>query len=372
MLLPHKVYVVDTNALLNDPDVLYSFSGGEVVVPAVVLKELDNLKRRRTDRRVRYHGRKATRILFEISQNGRLLDGVTLSNGSVLRVDPTEEFIDAPGDLDLKRIDDQILALAYTINRKPGVHTTLVTNDLNMLLRGEAMGLDAYRFEGKLDQLKEQRRTPMEWFREKGIALVLGILAVVLAVSTIYLYTTRSNGAQSASLPVNDNPIAMQALGVSPQVLEKHYHELLAKEPNDAKTLTNLADLLSYEERYLEAVDYYRKALGQQPKNANVRTNMGISLLRLDRYQEAIEAFRQAAVDAPNDAVIHYNLGVALAVPRAGDPQTAISELTKAIALAEQGNGNIPTAESQNLIEQLRSRIEAQKGPASGATSGGT
>ena len=226
MLLPHKVYVVDTNALLNDPEVLYSFSGGEVVVPAVVLKELDNLKRRRTDRRVRYHGRKATRILFEISQNGRLLDGVTLSNGSVLRVDSTEEFPDAPGDLDLKRIDDQILALAYTINRKPGVHTTLVTNDLNMLLRGEAMGLDAYRFEGKLDQLKvkEQRRTPMEWFRERGVILVLGILTAVLAASTVYLYTTRSNGAQSAALPVNDNPIALQALGVSPQVLEKHPH----------------------------------------------------------------------------------------------------------------------------------------------------
>ncbi len=362
MLLPHKVYVVDTNALLNDPEVLYSFSGGEVVVPSVVLNELDRLKRRRTDRRVRYHGRKATRLLFEISQNGRLLDGVSLANGSVLRVDAREEFGDLPAELDLQRTDDQILALAYAINRKPGVHTTLVTNDLNMLLRGEAIGLDAYRFEGKLDQLKEQRRTPMEWFREKGLALVLGLLALAFAISTAYLYSTRPANSGVSSLPISDNPIAMQALGVSPEVLEKHYHELLAKQPKDVKTLVNLADLLSYEQRYLEAVDYYRKVLEIQPSNPIVRTDLGISLMRLDRYQEAIESFRQAVVYSPEDAVIRYNLGVALAVPRLGDPKAAIVELQQALALAGQGRGSIPVGDAQTLIKELQTQLGTSKG----------
>ena len=357
-MLPRRVFVVDTNALLNDPDVLYSFSGGEVVVPAVVLKELDKLKRRRADRRVRYHGRKATRLLFEISQNGRLLDGVTLSNGSILRVDAQDEFPDAPGDLDLQRTDDQILALAHDINRKPGVHTTLVTNDLNLLLRGEAIGLDAYRFEGKLEQIKEQRRTPMEWFRDKGLTLVLGILALVFAVTTVYFYTSRQGGEQTAGLDIPDDPIAMQVLGVSPETLEKHYQDLLKKKPDDVKTMVNMADLLSYEERYLEAVDYYRKALERQPTNASVRTNLGISLLRLDRYPEALEAFRQAAVDAPEDALIHYNLGVALALPKFGDPLTAISELERALALADQGKGSIPVVDTQKLIEELHARVE--------------
>src|SRR5665811_2566976 len=76
----------------------------------VVLRELDQLKRKRTDRRVRYHGRKATRMLFEASRGGRLLDGVTLVNGSLLRVDPGRDFEDAPPELDLSRGDDQILA----------------------------------------------------------------------------------------------------------------------------------------------------------------------------------------------------------------------------------------------------------------------
>lgn len=75
MPIAPRICVLDTNALLNDPDVVYAFSGAEVVIPAVVIAELDKIKRRRTDRRVRFHGRKATRLLFELSQQGRLVDG---------------------------------------------------------------------------------------------------------------------------------------------------------------------------------------------------------------------------------------------------------------------------------------------------------
>lgn len=358
MLLPRKVFVVDTNALLNDPDVLYSFSGSEVVVPAVVLKELDSLKRRRADRRVRYHGRKATRILFDVSQNGRLLDGVTLPNGSMLRVDATDDFPDVPGDLDLQRTDDQILALAYTINRRPGVHTTLVTNDLNMLLRGEAIGLDAYRFEGKLEQIKEQRRTPMEWFRHKGLTLALGVLAVAFAASTVYLYTTRPVGSQTTDLGISDDPIAMHALGVSPEALEQYYQGLLEDKRDDVKTMVNLAELLTLQDRNLEAVDLYRRALEREPTNANIRNDLGISLLNLDRYQEALEAFRQAALYAPDDALTHYNLGVALAIPESADPASAIRELQMALSLAAQGKGDIPVADAQNMIIELQARAQ--------------
>src|SRR5665647_2363490 len=78
-----RVYVLDTNALLNDPEVLFAFSGAEVVVPGVVLDELDGLKHRREDRRLRYSGRKATRLLFEVTREGRLLEGVRLENGAL-------------------------------------------------------------------------------------------------------------------------------------------------------------------------------------------------------------------------------------------------------------------------------------------------
>ena len=162
--------------LLNDPEVLYSFSGGEVVVPAVVLKELDNLKRRRTDRRVRYHGRKATRLLFEISQNGRLLDGVTLSNGSVLRVDPPRSSPTRPAIWTCSGQTTRSWPSPTRSTESPGVHTTLVTNDLNMLLRGrgDRTGRLSLRGQARPAQGKEQRGPRWSGSERRDVTLVLG------------------------------------------------------------------------------------------------------------------------------------------------------------------------------------------------------
>lgn len=39
-----KIYVLDTNVLLQDPNSIYSFEDNEVVIPAVVLEEVDSKK----------------------------------------------------------------------------------------------------------------------------------------------------------------------------------------------------------------------------------------------------------------------------------------------------------------------------------------
>lgn len=39
-----KIYVLDTNVLLQDPYAIFSFEDNEVVIPAVVLEELDSKK----------------------------------------------------------------------------------------------------------------------------------------------------------------------------------------------------------------------------------------------------------------------------------------------------------------------------------------
>ncbi|MCL4554687.1 MAG: PIN domain-containing protein, partial [Actinobacteria bacterium] len=233
-----KICIIDTNALLNDPDVINSFSGAEVVIPAAVLKELDDLKRRRTDARVRYYGRKATRMLFEASRNGRLIDGVRLTNGALLRVDATDTFESLPSDLDPTRTDDLILALAYTYEKQPGVHSTVVTNDLNMLLRAEALGLDAYRFEGKLDAMKRRRRGFEEWLMDEWLIVVLCLIIAALAASTIFLYTAKPAPGLSAEIPGLD-AATLRDLGVSSQVLERHYRDRLQQNPDDVDALPN-------------------------------------------------------------------------------------------------------------------------------------
>ncbi len=349
-----RVYVLDTNALLNDPQVVYSFSGAEVVVPVGVIMELDKIKRQRSDRRVRFHGRKATRLLFELSQQGRLAEGVTLSNGSLFRVDEATDFGDVPDGLDLRRVDDQILALACVLDTGPAVRVTVVSNDLNLLLRAEVLGLGTYRFEGKLESLLEQRLTPMEWFREHGVMLVLAVLTVVFAASTAYLSYFAPAPSRVMDLPMADGAILLRSLGVSPQVLEDHYRGMLADDPADLDALVNLGNLYFDQERYLEAVEFYRESLVIDPADPSVRTDLGISLLRLGHTVEAVQAFEQAISDAPEHALAHYNLGVTLA--QAGDPTRAIQELGEAVRLS-QGSGIVPEEAALSLIEELRAQV---------------
>ena len=256
-----KIYVIDTNALLNDPDVIHSFSGAEVVVPAAVLRELDDLKRKRSDARIRFHGRKATRVLFDATRNGRLIDGVHLANGAVLRVDATEQFDEPAADLDLTRTDDIILALAHSYQRRPGSRATVVSNDLNLLLRAEAMGLDTYRFEGKLQHIQHIRRTPMEWFRDMRFMILLEVL--VVAAGGFYglpvRHTARRHSGPHADRhrlrrPSRSRHRSQGAGTVLPWASSKN--------PSDFKSLVNLGNLAFDDgRRFLEAVDYYRRAL---------------------------------------------------------------------------------------------------------------
>ena len=39
-----KIYVLDTNVLIQDPNCLYSFEDNTIVIPDVVLEELDKHK----------------------------------------------------------------------------------------------------------------------------------------------------------------------------------------------------------------------------------------------------------------------------------------------------------------------------------------
>lgn len=43
-----KIFVLDTNVLLHDPKAIYAFDEHEVVIPAVVLEEIDSKNAMRT------------------------------------------------------------------------------------------------------------------------------------------------------------------------------------------------------------------------------------------------------------------------------------------------------------------------------------
>ena len=74
-----KIYVLDTNVLIQAPHALKCFDDNEVVLPLVVLEELDSHKRDEGERGANV--REAIRILEQLRGTGDLVKGVNLDNG---------------------------------------------------------------------------------------------------------------------------------------------------------------------------------------------------------------------------------------------------------------------------------------------------
>ena len=80
-----KTYVIDTNVLIQAPYALECFDDNRLVLPLVVLEELDGLKKAEGERGA--NARKAIRNLERYRQCGDLLQGVELPGGGSLRIE---------------------------------------------------------------------------------------------------------------------------------------------------------------------------------------------------------------------------------------------------------------------------------------------
>jgi PhoH-like ATPase len=134
-----KNYVLDTNVLLHDPTALYKFADNHVVIPIFVLEEIDNFKKDQSE--LGRNAREVARQLDKHRVNGGLSHPVPLSNGGTIRVAFQERQVPRPLKTS-QRTDNQILAVALEVReREPEVSTILVTKDVNMRIRGDALGL---------------------------------------------------------------------------------------------------------------------------------------------------------------------------------------------------------------------------------------
>ena len=139
----HKVYVLDTNVLLHDPSSLMRFEDNTVVIPIDVIEEIDRFKHEQTERG--HNAREVSRQLDSLRNGSSLAAGVRLANGTDLQVfcDPNEPL--GTGHV---KADTNILRIARRIQRKqPDVPVIIVTKDINLRIRADAMGLRAEDYE---------------------------------------------------------------------------------------------------------------------------------------------------------------------------------------------------------------------------------
>jgi PhoH-like ATPase len=142
-----KNYVLDTNVLLHDPNSLLSFKENCVLVPIEVIEEIDHFKRQSTE--LGQNARTCSRTLDSLREQGHLSEGVKLSNGGHLRVIfNTKEHNGANGFTTHDNVDSRIVALALAVQKKdPATPTILVSKDINLRIKADALGLQAEDYE---------------------------------------------------------------------------------------------------------------------------------------------------------------------------------------------------------------------------------
>jgi PhoH-like ATPase len=148
-----KIFVIDTNVLLHDPRAIFSFEDNDVVIPIVVIEELDKFKKDVNE--IGRNARQVSRILDEYRQKGKLSQGVALEAGGNLRVELNHQSPQhLPNELIASKADNRILATALNLKHE-NLPVVLVTKDTNLRIKADALGLTAEDFESDTIEIAE-------------------------------------------------------------------------------------------------------------------------------------------------------------------------------------------------------------------------
>lgn len=148
------VYVLDTSVLIADPDCLWSYPGVNIVIPLIVIEELDKVYKTRDDA-AGAAARLALKNLEKIrlEAGGSLNAAVELKGGGSLRVETNGLHLKTIADLgfDVKSGDNRILAAAIGLKEAAGKKVTLVSADTGMRIKAAQVGVSAVDFERNKD-----------------------------------------------------------------------------------------------------------------------------------------------------------------------------------------------------------------------------
>ena len=140
-----RTYVIDTSVLLSDPYALQRFAEHEVVLPVVVITELEG---KRHHPELGYFARAALRLLDDLRvQHGRLDEPVPVGHdGGWLRVELNHTDADVlPPGFRLGDNDTRILSVARHL-QADGHEVTLVSKDLPLRVKAASVGLHAEEY----------------------------------------------------------------------------------------------------------------------------------------------------------------------------------------------------------------------------------
>ncbi len=137
-----KNFILDTSVMLYDKNAIQKFKGGKIIIPLVVLDELDRFKER--EGLLGEAARYVNRFLDEVRKEGNLSEGVySKKYDQIIKVELSSNIIQqVPPGLDSSKGDNKIIATAlhFKLNN-PEEDLILITKDINMRVKCDSLGI---------------------------------------------------------------------------------------------------------------------------------------------------------------------------------------------------------------------------------------
>ena len=143
-----KLFIIDTNVLLHDYKCIYNFEENDVIIPIVVLEELDKFKR--GNDLINFHAREFTRELDKLSGDLLLTANIPLGdNLGNLHIETGKDFSEKVSQSFPERTaDHRILAIAeYVCGANKDKTVVLITKDINLRMKAKSLGIIAQDYE---------------------------------------------------------------------------------------------------------------------------------------------------------------------------------------------------------------------------------
>ncbi len=162
----NKILVLDTNVLLYDYKCIYNFRDNDVVIPIVVLEELDKFKK--GSETINFHAREFVRELNKLAELGNFKEGIVLGErlGKLFIVKGAPFNDDLSTSFPEKTADHRILAIASKLKEQYAEYDSnglinknyipkkviLVSQDINLRMKALSLGIDAEDYKaGKIE-----------------------------------------------------------------------------------------------------------------------------------------------------------------------------------------------------------------------------
>ncbi len=157
----NKTFILDTNVLLLDPTAINKFGPqNKVFIPLTVVEELDKFKKDQNEigRNARYFAR----LIDGLRSKGSLMQGVPLENGGMLVISVVKDRRVAQGEGLNPLVNDNLILASAVALKEAGENVTLITKDINLRLKSDAVGVKAEDYETtdiSIDELYSGQRS---------------------------------------------------------------------------------------------------------------------------------------------------------------------------------------------------------------------